>query len=153
MKTAAKLLTLLLFCVSILFLSSQSQASSPAKPEASSRTKPEASKEKWKYYASDEEDVGYFYNVNDIQYLKGNLVRVWVQAIYSVKNLKYSDAKFQWEIDCTKRRMRGLKANAKKKDGTTTTIKESSDWSDIPAESTAETLYGIVCKKKDVKTP
>ncbi len=44
--------------------------------------------------------------------------------------------------------MRGITAYATKKDGTKEVIKQQSDWSDIPAESTAETLYGIVCKKE-----
>ncbi len=73
--------------------------------------------------------------------------------MYSEKNPKYSEAKFQWEINCTKKKMRGLKANAKKKDGTSAIITESSDWSVIPSESTAETLYEKVCRKKDKKTP
>ncbi len=43
--------------------------------------------------------------------------------------------------------MRGITAYAVKKDGTKDIIKQPSDWSDIPAESTAETLFDIVCTK------
>ncbi len=144
MKTAAKLLTAL-FCLSIVFFSFQSGASSPDKQEVA--------KERWEHYATDEDDTGYFFNSDTIQHEKGGLVRVWVRAIYSEKNPKYSEAKFQWEIDCTKKKMRGLKANAKKKDGTSAVITESSDWSIIPSESTAETLSEKVCRKKNKKTP
>jgi len=143
-KTAAKLLTAF-FCLSFVFLAYQSGASSPDKQEAT--------KERWEHYASDEDDTGYFYNTDTIRHLKGKLVRVWVRAFYSEKNLKYSEAKFQWEIDCTKKKMRGLKANAKKKDGTAAVIAEASDWSVIPSESTAEILYEKVCGQKNKKTP
>ena len=152
MKTAAKPV-MLFFCLSIVFLSYQSQASSPVQPEVSSPVKQEPSKEKWEYYASDEEDTGYFYSPDTLRRLKGNNVRVWVRAIYTEKNQKYSDAKFQWEIDCAKKRLRGISAKAKKRDGTSAVITGSSDWSPIPAESTAETLYETVCKKRDKKTP
>ena len=146
MKAAAKLLTLF-YCLSIVFLFHQADASTPG--DASSRVKQETSKDRWEPYASDEEGAGYFYNAGTIQHLKGNRIRVRVRAIYSENNPKYSQAEFQWEIDCTKKSMRGLTANAKKKDGTSESISESSDWSHIPAESTAETLYEVVCGKKD----
>ena len=146
MKAAAKLLTLF-YCLSIVFLVHQAGASTSV--DASSRIKQEASKDKWEPYELDEEGTAYFYNAGTIQHLKGNLVRVWVRAIYSEKNPNYSQAEFQWEINCAKKSMRGLTANAKKKDGTLESISESSDWSLIPAESTAETLYEIVCGKKD----
>ncbi len=129
----------------MVFLSYQSGASSPGKEEVI--------KERWEHYATDEDDTGYFFNSDTLQHLKGGLVRVWVRAIYSEKNPKYREAKFQWEIDCTKKKMRGLTANAKKKDGTAAIITESSDWSVIPSESTAETLYEKVCGKKNKKTP
>jgi hypothetical protein len=115
--------------------------------------KQEASKETWEYYASDEEGTDYSYDPSTIKRLKDGRIRVWVHALYLEKHPKYSEGKSEWEIDCTKKTMRGLTANAKKKDGTTTSIPESSDWSAIPAESTAETLYEAVCKKKDAKTP
>ncbi len=152
MKIVSKLV-MLLFCLSTILLAYQSQASSPVKPEVSSPVKQETSKEKWEYYASDEEDTGYFYRPDALQRLKGDHVRVWVRAFYSEKNQKYSDAKFHWEIDCAKKRLRGISATAKKRDGTSAVVTESSDWSPIPAESTAETLYETVCKKKDKKTP
>jgi hypothetical protein len=143
-KAAAKILTLL-FCLSIMFLSYQSEASStPAKKN----TAPE----KWEYYASDEEGNGYFYDTDNVEHLKGNHVTVWVQTIYPESHPKYSTARFQWELNCSKKKMRGLQAYAKKKDGTSTTVTESSDWSVIPAESTAETLYEAVCKKPGKKT-
>jgi hypothetical protein len=140
-KAAANLF-IMVFCLSIMVFSNQSQASpSQAKQGAS----PAA--EKWEYYATDEEETEYFYNVNNIEHLKNTLVRVWVQAIYTEKNQKYTMGRFQWEIDCSKKRMRGLQAFALKKDKTTTSVNESSRWSTIPAASTAETLYETVCKK------
>jgi len=144
LKTAAKLLTVF-FCLSFIMLAYQSAASSPDKKEAV--------KERWEHYATDEDDTGYFFNSDTIKHLKGKLVRVWVRAFYSEKNLKYREAKFQWEIDCTKKKMRGLKATAKKKDGTSAIITESSDWSVVPSGSTAETLYEKMCGKKSTKTP
>jgi len=144
LKIAAKLLTVL-FCLSLVFLAYQSRALSPGKEEVI--------KERWEHYATDEDEADYFFNPDTIQHLKGGFVSVWVRAIYSEKNPKYSEAKFLWEINCTKKKMRGLKANAKKKDGTSANITESSDWSVIPSGSTAETLYEKVCGKKSKKTP
>jgi S-adenosylmethionine hydrolase len=126
-----------------MVFSGQSQASPPAKHDATS--------EKWEYYASDEENTEYSYNAGTVE-RHGNTVKVWVQAKYSEKNLKYSDGRFQWEIDCQKKQMRGLQAYAKKKDGTSAVVTESSDWAIIPSESTAETLYEKVCKKPAQKT-
>jgi hypothetical protein len=153
LRTTAKLLMLLLFCVSILFLATRSHASSPAKPQVQMPAKQEASKDTWAYYASDEEGTDYSYDPSTIKRLKNDLVRVWVHALYSEKHPKYSEGKTLWEIDCTKKTLRGLTTNTKKKDGTSTSIEEPSDWSAIPAESTAETLYGAVCNKKDAKRP
>jgi hypothetical protein len=146
LKAAAKLCSLF-FCLSLVALFCQSEASTPV--EASSRIKKVASQEKWEPYALDEDGTGYFYNADTIQHLKGNRVKVWVRAIYSEKNPKYSQAEFQWEVDCAKKSMRGLAANAKKKDGTSENITETSGWSNIPADSTAETLHEIMCKKKE----
>ena len=146
MKAATKLCSLF-FCVSLVALFCLSEASTPV--EASSRITKETAKDKWEPYASDEEGAGYFYNAGTIQRLKDNRVKVWVRVIYSGKNPKYSQAEFQWEVDCTNKSMRGLTANAKKKDGTSENITEASGWSSIPTESTAETLYEIVCRKKD----
>jgi hypothetical protein len=137
-KAAATLLVV--FCLSIMVLSNQSQASPPP-------AKPDASFDKWEFYATDEENINYAYNASGIEQLKGNVVRVWVQAIYPPSHLKYIGGRFQWEINCSKKKMRGIQAHMKKKDGTSLDITESSDWSPIPAESTAETLYESVCKK------
>jgi surface-adhesin protein E len=135
----------LFFCLSLVLLSFQAGASTPVKQEAS--------REKWEYYASDEEGTDYSYNPDALTRMEGNHVKVEVRAVYSEKNPKYSRADLQWEIDCTKKSMRGLAAHAKKKDGTQDILKQSSDWSAIPADSTAETLYETVCRKKDKKTP
>jgi surface-adhesin protein E len=150
LKAAAKLLSLF-FCLSIILLAHRSGASTQDK--ASSSVKQEASKEKWEYYASDEDGTDYSYDPHTLKHMKGNRIEVWVRAVYSEQNPKYSQAELQWEIDCSKKSMRGLTVNAKKKDGTQENIKKSSDWSAIPSESTAETLYEKVCRKKDKKTP
>lgn len=144
LRATVKLFSLCI-CLSLVFLSYQTEASTPAKQESST--------EKWEHYASDEEGAEYFYNPGTLTHVKGNLVKVWVRAIYSEKNQKYSQAELQWEINCTKKSMRGLTAKAKKKDGTQDLVNKSSDWSAIPSESTAETLYEAVCKKKGKKTP
>jgi surface-adhesin protein E len=150
LKTAVKLLSLF-FYLSIVFLSYQAEASTPA--EASSPATKKALKENWKYYTSDEDGAGFYYNPETVQHGLENHVKVWVRAIYPEKNLKYTNAEFQWEIDCTKKSLRGLSASARKKDGVIETTTEPSNWSPIPSESTAETLYETVCKKKERTTP
>jgi hypothetical protein len=127
-----------------MVLSGQSQASPPARLDATP--------EKWQYYASDEEETDYSYNAAAVERMQGSVIRVWVQAKYSEKNPKYSEGRFQWEIDCSAKTMRGIQAYAKKKDGTSAIVTESSDWAIIPSESTAETLYEKVCKRPAKKT-
>jgi hypothetical protein len=142
-KAASKVV--LFFCLAIVFLPFQSEASSPGKEKVT--------KERWEYYASDEEGSDYSYNPDAIGHRKGNRVRVWVRATYSDKNPAFTEGKFQWEVDCVKKRLRGISAEVKKKDGTLAVPAKSSNWSDIPSGSTAETLYDTVCKKKDKKAP
>jgi hypothetical protein len=149
LKASAKLLSLF-FCLSILFLACRSEASTQA---VSSPGKPEVLNENWQFVASDENGGRYFYNSKALERGKDNHVKLWVRAIYSEKNPKYTQAEFQWEMDCTKKSMRGLSAKASKKDGTAEIITESSDWSPIPAESVAETMHDTVCKKKEMKNP
>jgi hypothetical protein len=123
-------------------------------PAAASTTTPaaqEVQQEAWVYYATDEDDTAYAYNPTNIERLNDNLVRVWVKALYSDKNQKYTEGQFQWEINCSKKTMRGLAATVKKKDGKSEAISKSSDWSKIPAESTAENLLEITCNNKDKK--
>lgn len=105
----------------------------------------EGDEEKWEFYARDEDEANFLYNTTNVQHLKGNIVRVWVKAFYAEKHPKYTMAKFQWEVDCTKKALRGITASAVKKDNTVESISEPSDWSPIPAESTAETLYEKIC--------
>ena len=141
MKIAAKLLVVF-FCLSISVLAGQS-------PAATSPEKQNTTQEKWEHYATGEDGVNYFYNAGNIETLKGNIVKVWVQALYPPTSDKYSDVRFQWEVNCTSKKIRGIQAYAKQKDGKTKSITESSDWSAIPAESTAASLYEKVCKKKE----
>jgi hypothetical protein len=141
-KTAVKSL-MFLYWMSLMLAVQPSAASMPATQEVRQDT--------WVYYATDEEGAAYAYNPTTLERMQGNLVRVWVKALYSEKNPKYSEGQFQWEINCAKKKMRGLSATAKKKDGTSAAITESSDWSSIPAESTAETLFEITCNNKDNK--
>jgi hypothetical protein len=131
-----------ILCLSIVVLFAQSAVSSAP-------VKQDVSQEKWEYYASDENAADYYYNTEKIERLKNNHVTALVQAIYSEKNPNLKSGRFLWEIDCSNRRLRGLEAYATKRDGTTVTIKESSNWSAIPAESTAETLQEKVCGKKN----
>jgi hypothetical protein len=123
---------------------------------ATASTTPPATQEvmqgAWVPYATDEDGAAYAFNPSNVERLQGNLVRVWVKALYTEKNKKYKEGQFQWEIDCAKKMMRGLAATVKKKDGTSEAISQSSDWSTIPAESTAETLYETMCTtSKDKK--
>jgi hypothetical protein len=134
----------ILYCLSIVLAIHPVAASiTPAKQEVRQDT--------WTYYATDEDLTAYAYNPSNMELLQDNHVRVWVKALYSEKNQKYTEGQFQWEINCSKKTMRGLAATMKKKDGTSATIRQSSDWSKIPAESTAETLFENMCKSKDKK--
>jgi hypothetical protein len=142
MITAVKSL-MILYCLSIVLAVHPSAASTPAAQEVK--------QDAWVHYATDEDGTDYAFNPANVERLKGNLVRVWVKALYSEKNQKYTEGQFQWEINCTKRTMRGVAATTKKKDGTSDSITKASDWSAIPAESTAETLFENVCPGKDKK--
>ena len=104
--------------------------------------------DKWISYATDEDGTDFFFNLAKIQKLSGNIVKVWVKAVYSEKQSKFrGEAKFLWEVDCNRRSLRGISVNAIKKDGTPVNITKPSEWSDIPAGSTAESLYEVVCLK------
>ena len=113
----------------------------------------EALNEKWEYYATDEDDIQYSYDAGNVERMKNKNVKVWVQATYPEKHPTYAGGRFQWEMDCTNRKMRGVQAYVLKKDGTTKTIAEKSDWSVIPAGSTAETLLEKACQGKGKKKP
>lgn len=135
--------TLAFALVFMAFLTAHAGASSPFKPDPSL--------DKWEFYDTDEDGTSYLYNASTVEHQKGGLVLVWVQAVYTDKNPKFREGRFLWEIDCSKKRMRGRTAYVTKKDGVKETITQSSDWSPIPAESTAETLHGLVCKKTEKK--
>lgn len=115
---------------------------------SSTPAKQEAAQDQWEFYAADEDGNRYAYNAANVERLKNNRVKVWVQSVYAEKNPKYKAGRFQWEIDCSKKRIRGLQAYATKKDGSSITLTESSDWSDIPADSTAQKLQEMTCGKK-----
>jgi len=132
------------YCLSIvLAVHSAAASTTPAKQEVR--------QDAWIYYATDEDDTAYAFNPTNVERLQGNLVKVWVKALYAEKNKKYSEGQFQWEMDCAKKTMRGLAATIKKKDGTSEAITKISDWSSIPAGSTAETLFENMCNSKDKK--
>jgi hypothetical protein len=114
LKRTVTLLSLF-FCLCVVFLSYRSEASTPV--GESSPVQPEMLKAPWEHYATDEDGGGYFYNTSTVKHLKGNHVTVQVRAIYSAKKPNYSQAEFLWEIDCSKKSLRGLTANAKKKMG------------------------------------
>lgn len=142
-KTVVKSLAIL-YCLSIvLSVHPAAAATTPAKQNVQ--------QDAWLYYATDEDGTDYSFNPTKIERLQGNIVKVWVKAKYSEKNQKYTEGQFQWEINCSEKTMRGLAANVKKKDGTSSKITQSSDWSDIPAESTAENLFEVTCTGKDKK--
>jgi len=122
-------------------------------PAAASTTpaKQEGQQDAWIYYATDEDDTAYAFNPTNVERLQDDHVKVWVKALYAEKNKKYKEGQFQWEIDCGKKTMRGLAATIKKKDGTSEAVTKISDWSSIPAGSTAETLSENVCNKDKKK--
>ena len=103
---------------------------------------------KWISYATDEDGTDFFYNLEKIQKLPGNIVKVGVKAVYSEKQSRFrGEGEFLWEVDCARKSLRGISASATKKDGTPFNISKPSEWSDIPEGSTAESLYEVVCKK------
>lgn len=107
--------------------------------------------ERWISYATDEDGIDYFYNAKKIQHMPGNIVRVWVKAVYPEKQTKYREAELLWEIDCSRNAMRGISVKATLKNGKPVDLTKPSSWSDIPAASTAESLYEVVCKKPKTK--
>jgi len=138
--TAVKSL-MILYCFSmVLAIHPAAASTTPAKQEVQ--------QDAWIYYATDEEDTAYAFNPTNVERLKDDHVKVWVKALYAEKNKKYTEGQFRWEIDCAKKTMRGLAATIKKKDGTSEAITTTSDWSSIPAGSTAETLFDNVCSSK-----
>lgn len=141
--TALKSL-IFLYSLTLVFTVHPATASTPAAQDTQKNMQGT-----WIYYATDEDGADYALNPAKVERLQGNLVRVWVKAVYPEKNPKYTEGQFQWEIDCAKKTIRGITATTIKKDGTSATISEASDWSSIPDESTAETLYEITCNKKD----
>lgn len=143
-KTAVNFITLF-FLLSIVFVVKPAVGTTPPKQEATS------AQESWLYYASDENDAAYAFNPTNIERLKDNHVKVWVKVLYPETNPKYKEGQFRWELNCAKKTMRGLTATATNKDGTATTIMQSSDWSPIPVESTAEILFERMCKKEEKK--
>lgn len=140
-ETAVKF-SMFIFCLSLVLPVHPSTASTPAKREAP---------ETWVYYASDEDGADYAFNPANVERLEGNLVRVSVKTTYPEKNPNYTEGLSQWELNCETKTLRGLTATINKKDGTTAVITQSSDWSPIPAESTAETLFEKICKSKGKK--
>jgi hypothetical protein len=134
----------ILYCLSIVL------AVHPAAASTTPASK-EVRQDAWVYYATDDDGAEYAFNPTNVEHLQGDLARVWVKALYTEKNRKYSEGQFQWEINCAKKTMRGLAATVKKRDGTSEAITQSSDWSKIPAESTAETLFETMCNSKGKK--
>jgi len=134
----------ILYCLSIVL------AVHPAAASTTPASK-EVRQDAWVYYATDDDGAEYAFNPTNVERLQGNLVRVWVKALYTEKNKKYSEGQFQWEIDCAKKTIRGLAATVKKRDGTSEAITQASDWSPIPAGSTAETLFEAMCGKDKKK--
>ncbi|MBI4683749.1 MAG: hypothetical protein HY755_00940 [Nitrospirae bacterium] len=137
MKSFVKSFFILFMLAALVFLSSNSSLA----------LKTPSENEKWDDYAVDEEGNAYFYNSKNVQHMTKNIVRVWIKKFYSQQKSKVEEAKLLWEIDCSKKTMRGIQAHMKNRDKTSDTIKKPSEWSSIPSESTAETLYEIVCKK------
>jgi hypothetical protein len=104
--------------------------------------------DKWISYATDEDGTDFFYSPKKIQKLPGNIVKVGVKAVYSEKQSKFrGEGELIWEVDCTRKSLRGISASATKKDGTPFNISKPSEWSVIPEGSTAESLYEVACKK------
>ena len=136
-----------LYCLSvvlyIVLAVNPATASTPAKQEVQSDT--------WFYYATDDEGTSYSLNPANVERLEGNLIKVWVRAVYPEKNPKYKEGLTQWELNCAKKTMRGITSSIKKKDGTSAAITAPSDWSDIPNDSTADSLFEVTCGAKGKK--
>jgi hypothetical protein len=141
LKTVVKILTILSYIVVWILTGPGTSFSSPQK----------SGEEKWISYATDEDNTEYFYNAKKIQHMPGNSVKVWVKAVYPEKKSKYLEAELLWEIDCSKKSMRGITAKAKLKDGQPVDLTKPSSWSNIPAGSTAEALYELVCTREKSK--
>ncbi len=78
-----------LFCFFfvVVVLSQEAIASTQSKPEL-------PADEKWEFYDFDEEGTHYSYNPKTIKRLSNNIVRVWVKALYTEKNLTLKKERF-----------------------------------------------------------
>jgi len=141
MKKTVKILVFLSFVILWVVAGPGTAFSSPQKADG----------KKWISYAIDEEGIEYFYSPKSVLTMPFNVVRVLVKTVYSEKQSKYREAELLWEIDCSKKSLRGISAKAILKNGKPVDLTKPSSWSDIPAGSTAESLHEIVCTKDKKK--
>ncbi|MFZ5998380.1 MAG: surface-adhesin E family protein [Nitrospirota bacterium] len=114
-------------------------------------SKPADTKHVWKSFGSDEEGNSYSYDPGTVQRTADKTIKVWVKAEYSEKKSGLEEAQLLWEIDCSKKKFRGITAYTKKKDGTSSTLDKPSEWSDVPAGSMMESLHELVCTQPSKK--
>ena len=111
----------------------------------------------WKYYGTNEEGA-YFYDSASINHLSQDIVRVFVQSVYTEKGVSHwveeggkefenLDFSLIWsEFNCAERSIRHLEIIFYSKNGKVFYPINNERWHFFAPDSMSETLYDVVCK-------
>jgi hypothetical protein len=111
----------------------------------------------WKYYGTDEEG-SYFYETESMTRLSQNIVRVWVQSIYTEEGVSHwvreGGKEFQnlnfslilSEYNCRERSIRHLRIVFYSKDDEVFYPIKNDEWHFFVPDSMSEILFKEVCK-------
>jgi hypothetical protein len=100
-----------------------------------------------------------FYDLHSISHPSRNIVKLWIKSVSKCNDTKDwavkdhpNCANVEWlyvltltEIDCSKKQDRDMKSIGYSKEGRESLSDETSQWSDIIADSYADVLYKVVC--------
>jgi hypothetical protein len=111
----------------------------------------------WEYYGMNEEG-SYFYDAESMKHLSQNIVRVFVQSVYTEKGVSHwvegggkefdnLDFSLIWsEFNCAERSIRHLQIVFYSKNGKVFYPINNEGWHFFVPDSMSETLYDVVCK-------
>ena len=111
----------------------------------------------WKYYGTNE-GGSYFYDIESMKRLSPNIVRVFVQSVYTKngvshwveeggKEFENLDFSLIWlEFNCTERAIRHLQIVFYSKNGKVFYPINNEEWHFFIPDSMSGTLYDAVCK-------
>jgi hypothetical protein len=105
----------------------------------------------WVVYDKDEEDGTFYYDPATIR-KDGNMRRVWLLRNFNQRDKDGAMSnRHRMEIDCKQERFKflALSAHSEPMAGGTFLVQsgETNNWTAIPPNTTAETIYNIVCAK------